>query len=346
VAGWAEGRAEVTLLVTADHECGGLQIVEPRPAGELPVVTWRWGQHTNARVNVFGLGVGAEPFDGEVRDHTWIHAAIVAGLSGDALVPPPVELVADGHLGDLSYLAAEQTVTSGFGPGYNELAALWVDADDRGLSVGVEGLFEWENNTLVVLVDTDLGASTGPASPSGAFADERGVVDGILSSLSLDAPDVQGWGVDFALASFGGSDPRVEDRWDHAGLRGLHPPVGQPDDLWWYGVATNFGEGVRTRGDPSPPVAAVAGEGWEARVAWGDLYPGLGGGVPAGATLGITAILVNSDGGYTSNQALPAFAPGTENPGRATTALPGVVRFVVDTDLDGVADAALPPTIE
>ncbi len=81
-------------------------------------------------------------------------------------------------------------------------------------------------------------------------------------------------------------------------------------------------------------------------MSWGDLYPGLGGAVPAGAILGIAAVLVNTDGGYTSNQALPAFPEGTENPGRTMTALPGVVRFVLDTDLDGIADAALPPTIE
>jgi len=346
VAGWAEGRPEVTVLVTADHETGGMHIVEPRPAGELPVVDWRWTQHTNARVDLYGLGPASDAFDGEVRDQVWVHAAIVSALSGDALVPPPRELVADGHLADLRYRAAEQSVESGFGPGYNELDALWVDADERGLSIGVEGLFEWDNNAVVVLLDTDLGAGTGPATLAGAVADPRGVVDGILSSLSLDAPGVTGWGVDFAISSFGGSDPRVEDRWDHAGLRGLHPPIGQPDDLWWYGAATNFGEGVRTRGDPEPPVAAIAGEGWEARVSWGDLYPGLGGAVPAGATLGIAAVLVNTDGGYTSNQALPAFPEGTENPGRTMTALPGVVRFVLDTDLDGIADAALPPTIE
>lgn len=346
VTAWAEGRDEVTLLVTADHECGGMQILEPRPAGELPVVSWRWGQHTNARVTVDGLGPGSEVFDGQVRDHAWVHAAIVAGLTGEALVAPPTELVADGALGDLAYRAAEQSLESGFGPGYNQLDALWVDADERGLSVGVEGLFEWGQNALVVLLDADLGAGTGPSTLRDAVADGRGVVDGIVSSLSVTDPGVPGWGVDFALASYGGSDPRVEDRWDHAGLRGLHPPVGQPDDLWWYGVATNFGEGVRTRGDPAPPVAAVAGEGWEARVSWTDLYPDLGGAVPPGATLGIAAILVNTDGGYTSNQALPAFPDGTENPGRTSTALPGVVRFVVDTDLDGIADGALPPTIE
>lgn len=346
VSEWAGERPEVTLLVTADHETGGMEIDEARPAGELPRVHWRWGQHTNTRVDVFGQGPESEVFDGEVRDQVWVHAAMVASLTGDALVPPAHELVADGHLAELRYRAAEQSLESGFGAGYNELDALWVDADERGLSIGVEGLFEWGTNALVVLVDTDLGAGTGPATLAGALSDEQGVLDGILSSLSVEDPGVDGWGVDFAIASFGGSDPRVEDRWDHAGLRGLHAPEGQPADLGWYGAATNFGEGVRTHGGPAAPLPTAPGEGWEARIAWQDLYPDLAGGIPVGATIGLAAILVNGDGGYTSNQSLPAFPEGTDNPGRTRIPLPGIIRFVLDTDQNGTPDAALPPTIE
>ena len=41
-------------------------------------------------------------------------------------------------------------------------------------------------------------------------------------------------------------------------------------------------------------------------------------------------ILVNSDGGYTSNQALPPFPAGTANPGRAGVALPGIAVYDID----------------
>lgn len=345
VAGWIAERPRATLLVTADHECGGLRIVTPHAAGTLPDVEWRWGQHTNARVAVLGSGPGAAPFQGTVTDHRAIHAAIVAGLTEEAFVEPPRDLVADGHLADLRYRAVEQTNPTGFGAGYNQLDALWVDADDRALEIGVEGLFEWDHNALVVLVDTDLGAGTGPARLAGALRDQRGVADSILSALDLDDPAVDGFGADFALVALGGTDPRAEDMLDRAGLRGLHAPVGDEGDLWWYGAATNFGEGVRTRGDPDDPVAAVSGEGWETRIDWRTLFPDLDGGVPDGATFGIAAILVNDDGGYTSNQALPPFPDGTDNPGRTRIALPGLVRFVVDSDLDGVADAALEPTV-
>jgi hypothetical protein len=73
-------------------------------------------------------------------------------------------------------------------------------------------------------------------------------------------------------------------------------------------------------------------------VPFGQLYPALLGKVPANATLAIAVVLVNDDGGFTSNQALPPFDAGTANPGRTVTRLPGVVRFTVDPDGDGVPD--------
>lgn len=343
VAAWASGRPEVTLLVTADHECGGLAVVAPQPAGTLPGVTWRWGQHTNTQVAIFGLGPGAEIFAGEVRDHTWVHAAAVARLTGQPLAPPPPALVPDGRLGDLAHVAAVQVVESGFGAGYNQLDSLRVAADDRGLAIGVEGLFEWSKNAVVLLIDADLGAGTGPSRMDGALADENGRIDAILTGLGLDAPPLAGFGVDLAVVTWGGVDARTGEKLPDAGLRGIHGLYGEADNLWWYDVATNFGDGVRTLGGPAPPAAAVPGEGWEVHVPWERLFPGRDGGVPPGATIGIAAVLVNDDGGYTSNQALPPFAAGTANPGRTLVALPGVVSYVVDADGDGVGDGWLPP---
>jgi hypothetical protein len=166
-----------------------------------------------------------------------------------------------------------------------------------------------------------------------------------LSSLALEAPATEGFGVDFALVSWGGSDPHLEDLWDDAGLRGLRPPMGSADDLSWYGAATNFGDGVRTRGSAGAPSTPVPGEGWEARVDWSVLFPELGGAVPVGAAIGVAAILVDDEGSYASNQALPPFPAGAPNPGRSTVPLPAVVRFVVDADLDGVGDGQLTPSI-
>ncbi len=76
---WADGRDDVTILVTADHETGGLQVVTPGSVGEISEVSWRWGSHTNANVDIFGQGPGSAVFDGDVLDHRWVHGAL-AGL--------------------------------------------------------------------------------------------------------------------------------------------------------------------------------------------------------------------------------------------------------------------------
>jgi hypothetical protein len=118
----------------------------------------------------------------------------------------------------------------------------------------------------------------------------------------------------------------------------MREPFGFPDNLGWRRTALNFGA-VRVRG---AAMARVPGQGMEAFVPWNELYPD---GVPVGAKVGLAAVLVNSDGGHTSNQALPSFPPGTVNPGRDVTPLPGVVLYELDANRDGVVDGDVPPTI-
>ena len=337
---WAGDRsAQMTLIVTADHETGGLVVVEPAAMGELPTVSWRWEAHTNAQVDVFASGPGTAVFDGGICDQRWVHEVLASRLEGRALVEPQRLLVPDGHLGDLRYLAAQQTVVTGCGEGFNQLDALRVDADGRGLSIGIEGLFQWGQNAVVVVIDVDFGAATGAGDLVGAVSDTDGRADGILASLNLSAPPVTGFGAELAVVVWGGDDPHLEDTHDDAGLRGLAMPLGDPGDLWWYGAATNFGEGVRVHGAPFTP---VTGDGLEVSIPWATIYPG---GVPAGATIAFSAVLVNDDGGYTSNQALPAFTAGIANPGRELVPLPGVVVFTVDADADGVPDGNAAPTV-
>lgn len=332
--------ADVTLVITADHECGGLTIRSPPArAGQLPDVMWRWGQHTNARVDVFGAGSGTADLDGQVIDHAAVHALLAARVDGAAVVAPPRVLTPDGSFGELRYRVAEQVVTSGFGAGFNQLDALHLDADATGLAIGVEGVFEWAANAVVVLIDVDYGAGTGVTSFGGALSDSDGRVDAIVSSLHADGSALAGFGADFALVSWGGTDPHVEDLIDDAGLRALVAPLSAPDDLSWHGAAINFGERVRTSGTA---VTTVTGEGLEVLIPWPSLYQS---GLPAGATLAIAVVLVNDDGGYASNQALPPFAPGTPNPGRSDFALPAVAVLPVDADGDGLVDATFSPVV-
>lgn len=335
---WAEGKPNVTIIVTADHECGGLEVVSPAPMGVLPEVSWRWGIHTNSRVSVFGHGPQSDVFDGEVRDHRWVHASLVAALESEALVAPERELVADGSLGDLRYEVAQQEALSGFGPGINQLQSLRLDASEHGLSIGVEGIFQWEENAVVLLIDTDFGSESGATSLEGNFSDNNGTIDALLGRLKIDSAPA-GFGAEFALVSIGGQDPHEEDRIEEAGLRGLVSPHGASHDLGWHGAAFNFGEEVRSHGEALP---LRPGEGLETFIRWSTLFPEIPGGkIPSSAQVAVAAILVNSDGSYISNQALPSFAEGSENPGADSTAMPGVATLVLDSDGDGEVDPEL-----
>jgi len=73
---WAGGRDDTLVLVTADHECGGLEVVESRGLGEMPEVTWATGGHSKAPVPVFAWGVGADRFRGKL-DNTDVPGRIL-----------------------------------------------------------------------------------------------------------------------------------------------------------------------------------------------------------------------------------------------------------------------------
>jgi alkaline phosphatase len=340
VVEWASTRPDVTVIVTADHECGGLEIIGGYPAGIMPDVRWRWGGHTNARVGIFGVGPGTEVFDGAVVDHRWVHAIASSRITGAPFAPPPVEIIPDGDLHDLRWLAAAQAQASSFGVGYNQLDALYLDADARGLSIGIEGVFEWDENAVVVLLDVDHGGGTGAASMLDAADDVSHPADTVVSGLNLLAPSDPDFGADLVLVSVGGADPKIEQLKGDGGLRGLRAPYGSATDLGWFHTAINY-EGVRGHSVPTP---GIERGGFEAFIAWSELFPALGGSVPPGTTIAIAAVLVNSDGGYTSNQALPPF-PEPIEAGRDPIALPGVVLFAVDSDADGVADGDSAPTV-
>ncbi|MEE8450406.1 MAG: alkaline phosphatase, partial [Thermoguttaceae bacterium] len=73
VLDWAAGRTDTLVIVTADHETGGLTVLEDNGPGIAPDATWSTGGHTAADVPVYAYGSGAESvgsvFDG-VLDNT------------------------------------------------------------------------------------------------------------------------------------------------------------------------------------------------------------------------------------------------------------------------------------
>ena len=76
VMDWAEDRDDTLIIVTADHECGGLRVVKNNRRGFMPEVFWGSTKHTGANVPVYAVGQGAEEFIG-VIDNTDIFRIIM-----------------------------------------------------------------------------------------------------------------------------------------------------------------------------------------------------------------------------------------------------------------------------
>ncbi len=66
---WASGRDDTLIIVTADHETGGLAITGDSDRGEFPDVTWSTPDHTDVDVRVYATGPGANLFVGS-HDNT------------------------------------------------------------------------------------------------------------------------------------------------------------------------------------------------------------------------------------------------------------------------------------
>jgi alkaline phosphatase len=71
VIDWAAGRGDTLIIVTADHETGGLQVLANNGAGELPAVFWASADHTLTNVPIYASGINSERIGG-VMDNTEI----------------------------------------------------------------------------------------------------------------------------------------------------------------------------------------------------------------------------------------------------------------------------------
>ena len=66
---WAKGRADTLIIVTADHETGGLKVLENNGMGNFPTVSWSTGGHTTTNIPVYAWGPNAASIS-SVMDNT------------------------------------------------------------------------------------------------------------------------------------------------------------------------------------------------------------------------------------------------------------------------------------
>ncbi len=341
IAWSASTSLETTIVVTADHECGGLTVSGSGTAGIAPDSTWRWTAHTNDDVPVYAQGPLTSVFDGTRLDDTWVHATLAAALDGATTVTAPtIPRLVDGDTADLGTAIVSQSWPTSFGAGFNQLDALHVTTDADGIYVGVDGVFQREDNAVVVLFDLDYGAGTGVGADT-TLVDGSGLFDAMLTAADFDA-DLAGLGFDVAVGSVGAEENGLGVKMDSAGERGLAGEWGASDDLAWLDTITNFDDGNIAEAGAMAPDAGTTGAtegGYEFRVPWSSIFPA--GIQPKGVDVAVVAVLVSGDGTWTSNQALPPFASSTE-PGAAGASFASVVRFSVNrsgalVDLPAVA---------
>jgi alkaline phosphatase len=90
ILNWAAGRGDTLVLVTADHETGGLKVLTNNGDGNLPTVSWSSTNHTAANVPVYAWGVNAEAIYG-IMDNTEMFGVCTATHGPGAWLPEPAE---------------------------------------------------------------------------------------------------------------------------------------------------------------------------------------------------------------------------------------------------------------
>ena len=105
IRNWAGNRSDTLIIVTADHETGGLDVLTDNGPGVNPTVTWSTTGHTSTPVPVYAWGLNAD-LAVTVADNTEIREVAIS----TALVP---EQVVDIGLGGAGGMQITWTASAG-----------------------------------------------------------------------------------------------------------------------------------------------------------------------------------------------------------------------------------------
>jgi alkaline phosphatase len=78
---WATNRTDTLLVVTADHETGGMKVLGTKGAGSMPRVSWKTRGHTGAGVGLWAWGANSSFFSGQMANTNLFQAIIKAGTA-------------------------------------------------------------------------------------------------------------------------------------------------------------------------------------------------------------------------------------------------------------------------
>ena len=93
---WAGNRSDTLIIVTADHETGGLAVQADNGPGNEPDVTWSSPGHTGTNVGIFAVGPGSEAVGGAI-DNTDVYRIMMLSQP----VPPAARAIENGNDGQV-----------------------------------------------------------------------------------------------------------------------------------------------------------------------------------------------------------------------------------------------------
>lgn len=85
VVEWAAGRSDVLVIVTADHETGGLYGLSGQGVGEFPSASWSTGEHSSSQVPIYGWNVD------HAEANSTVNSTFAYRLATDGFASPPTE---------------------------------------------------------------------------------------------------------------------------------------------------------------------------------------------------------------------------------------------------------------
>ena len=81
VLNFMQDNPDTLLIVTSDHETGGVKLPESEGQSMTELLTTK--EHTSAPVRVFALGAGSEYFSGKTIDNTDIGKFLIKTIKGE-----------------------------------------------------------------------------------------------------------------------------------------------------------------------------------------------------------------------------------------------------------------------
>ncbi|HET6443307.1 MAG TPA: putative Ig domain-containing protein [candidate division Zixibacteria bacterium] len=114
--------ANTLMVITADHETGGLMVTQDNGSGNYPTVTWSTTGHTGVDVPIYAKGTGADQLSGLTVDNTDVYHILLQDF-----VPGAVDVQISQSSDDVEETAldgsidlASSDIELGDDPGFNE----------------------------------------------------------------------------------------------------------------------------------------------------------------------------------------------------------------------------------